>query len=215
MPWLTLSGPLQFSCAQWVDKTVLSPCMAPISSGEAFFPVWASTCQLNAVTIASSLKGGCSLSHKRAKDGSKSTCVEFGCWKPNTTGIWLVQFMYRLKVTTEKQFIRHESRSPLFVATNFSTNCWKSWTYKHYYCQEMTSCIIGVSCKMAAYRSWLGVRLAVKNELVDTIRVYSWVESKIWGINLKREFSLPVALAHQQCKCHWTDYENQHNNSYL
>jgi len=39
MPWLTLSGPLLFSYAQWVEKTVLSPCMAvgkPLSqSGRA------------------------------------------------------------------------------------------------------------------------------------------------------------------------------------
>jgi len=40
---------------KWVEKTVLSPCTAPISSGEAFIPVWASGCQLSAVNIASSV----------------------------------------------------------------------------------------------------------------------------------------------------------------
>ena len=38
--------------------------------------------------------------------------------------------------------------------------------------------------------------------------------SKILGIDLKSEFALPVALAHQQFDCHWTDYKNHHNNSY-
>ena len=61
-----------------VEKTVLLPCMAPISSGKAFIPVWASICWLSAVTIASSLMGGCGLSHERVEDGCKSTCVEFG-----------------------------------------------------------------------------------------------------------------------------------------
>ena len=32
----------------------------------------------SAVTIASSLMGGCGLSHERVEDGCKSTCVEFG-----------------------------------------------------------------------------------------------------------------------------------------
>jgi len=63
---------------KWVEKTVLLPCMAPISSGEAFIPVWASVYQLSAVTIASSLMVGCGLSHERVQDGCKSTCVEFG-----------------------------------------------------------------------------------------------------------------------------------------
>ena len=39
--------------------------------------------------------------------------------------------------------------------------------------------------------------------------------SKILGIVLKSEFALPVALAHQQFGCHWMDYENHHNNSYI
>jgi len=51
---------------------------APISDGEAFIPVWVSSCQLSAVTIASSLMGGCGFSHKHVEDGCKSTCVEFG-----------------------------------------------------------------------------------------------------------------------------------------
>jgi len=52
--------------------------MTPISGEEAFFPVWASGCWLSAVTNASSLMGGCGLSHKCAEDGYKSTCVKFG-----------------------------------------------------------------------------------------------------------------------------------------
>jgi len=62
-----------------VEKTVLLPCTAPISNGEAFIPVcsWASGCWLSAVTIASSLMGGCGLSHEYVEDGCKSTCVEF------------------------------------------------------------------------------------------------------------------------------------------
>jgi len=69
-----------------VEKTVLLPCTAPISNGKAFIPVWASSCRLSAVTIASSLIGGCGLSHERVEDGCKSTCVEFGVWKPDRTG---------------------------------------------------------------------------------------------------------------------------------
>ena len=61
-----------------VEKTVLSPCTVPISGGEAFIPVWASGCQLIAVTIASTLMSECGLSHKHVEDGCKSTCVEFG-----------------------------------------------------------------------------------------------------------------------------------------
>ena len=58
-----------------VEKTVLLPCTAPISDGEAFIPV----CRLSAMTIASSLMGGCGLSHEHLEDGCKSICVEFGC----------------------------------------------------------------------------------------------------------------------------------------
>jgi len=54
------------------------PGTAPISDGEAFIPVWASGCRLSAVTSASSLMGGCGLSHEHVEDGCKSTCVEFG-----------------------------------------------------------------------------------------------------------------------------------------
>jgi len=55
----------------------------------SFFPVWLSGCRLRAVTIASSLMGGCGLSHKCVEDGCKSTCqscVKFGHWKPHKTG---------------------------------------------------------------------------------------------------------------------------------
>ena len=61
-----------------VEKSVLLLCTVPIFDGEAFIPVWASGCQLSAMTIASSLMGGCGLSHEHVKDGCKSTCVEFG-----------------------------------------------------------------------------------------------------------------------------------------
>jgi len=61
-----------------VEKTVLLPYMVPISSREAFIPVWVSSFQLSAMTIASSLIGGCGLSHQHVEDGCKSTCVEFG-----------------------------------------------------------------------------------------------------------------------------------------
>ena len=63
-PWLWVGNccpPRQ----EQVEKTVLSLCMASISSGEAFFPVWVSGCRLSAVTITSSLMGVCGLSHER------------------------------------------------------------------------------------------------------------------------------------------------------
>jgi len=72
-----------------VEKTVLLLCMAPISSGEAFFPVWVSSCWLSAMTIASSLIGGCGLSHERVQDGCKSTCKSsLGAENPTELGIW-------------------------------------------------------------------------------------------------------------------------------
>ena len=58
---------------------VLSPCTVPISGGEAFIPVWASGCQLSAMTVASLVMGGCGLSHKRVGDGCKSTSL-CGVW---------------------------------------------------------------------------------------------------------------------------------------
>ena len=61
-----------------VEKSDLSPCMVPISGGEAFIPVWASGCWLIAVTITSSLMGGFGLSQERVEDNRKSTCVKFG-----------------------------------------------------------------------------------------------------------------------------------------
>jgi len=61
-----------------IEKTVLLPCMAPISSREAFIPVWESSCRLSVVTIASLLMGGCDLSHDHVEDDTKSTCVKFG-----------------------------------------------------------------------------------------------------------------------------------------
>jgi len=53
-----------------------------------------SSCRLRAMTIASSLMGGCGLSHKRAEDGCKDTYVKFGGWKPDRT------WVHRLKVTS-------------------------------------------------------------------------------------------------------------------
>ena len=83
---------------KWVEKTVLTPCTAPISGREAFIPVWASGCQLSAMTIAGSLVGGCGLSHKCVEDGCKSTCVKFGGWKPDRNGdmVSLIHVQYRL-----------------------------------------------------------------------------------------------------------------------
>jgi len=61
-----------------VEKTVLSPCMVPISGGEAVIPVWAKGCRLIAVTITSLLMGGLDLSQEHLEDGRKNTCVKFG-----------------------------------------------------------------------------------------------------------------------------------------
>ena len=41
---------------------------------------------VGAMTIASSLMGGCGLSHEHVEDGCKSTCVKFGGLKPDRTG---------------------------------------------------------------------------------------------------------------------------------
>jgi len=60
-----------------VEKTVLSPYTAPIFGREAFIPVWANGCQPSAMTIASSLMGGCRLIHRCVEDGCKSTGVKF------------------------------------------------------------------------------------------------------------------------------------------
>ena len=83
--WLSLGFGNTLVGSEWatavllcVEKTVLSPCTAPISGGEAFIPVWASVCQPSAVTIASLLMGGCGLSRERVEDGCKNTCVKFG-----------------------------------------------------------------------------------------------------------------------------------------
>jgi len=42
------------------------------------FPVWASSCRLSAMAIASLLMGGCGLSHGHVEDRCKSNCVKFG-----------------------------------------------------------------------------------------------------------------------------------------
>ena len=92
--------PLHTACKHifpsWAEKTVISP-WTPIPGCEAFFQVVMSSCWLRAMTIASSLMSGCSLSHKCVEDGCKDTYVKFGGWKPDRTGV------HRLKVTsTEK-----------------------------------------------------------------------------------------------------------------
>ena len=76
--WWTTAVLLYIYMHKQVKKTVLSPCTAPISGREAFIPVWVSSCRLSAMTIASSLMGGCGLSHERVEDGYKSTCVKLG-----------------------------------------------------------------------------------------------------------------------------------------
>ena len=58
-PWLVPGGLFLSSMHQQVEKTVLSPCWAPIPGSEAFSLVWTSGCRLRAMTIASSLMGGC------------------------------------------------------------------------------------------------------------------------------------------------------------
>ena len=77
--WLSLGSALKMPpMHKRVEITILLPRTVPISDGEAFIPVWASGCRLSTMFIASSLMGGCGLSHKRVEDGCKSTCVEFG-----------------------------------------------------------------------------------------------------------------------------------------
>jgi len=61
-----------------VEKTVLSAFTAPLSGRESFFPGWVSSCQLSAVTVASSLMGRCGLSHEHVEDGCKGACVKLG-----------------------------------------------------------------------------------------------------------------------------------------
>ena len=84
-------------CTKRVKKTVLSPCMVPISGRKALIPAWASGCQLSAIAIASTLMGGCGLSHECVEDGYKST------WGLKTQQNWGYGKLYRLKVaSTEK-----------------------------------------------------------------------------------------------------------------
>ena len=85
MPRLALGGPLLSSYTKMCWETVLSPCTAPISSGEA--PVWASSCRLSVMTIASLLMGGCGLSHKWAEDGLRALLWSLGAENPTELGI--------------------------------------------------------------------------------------------------------------------------------
>ena len=81
--WVGRFCPLVY---KWSEKIVHSPCWVPIPGSEAFFPVWMSGCFPRAMTIASSLMGGCGLGHKCIEDGCKGTCVKFGGWKSDRTG---------------------------------------------------------------------------------------------------------------------------------
>jgi len=67
-------------CMNGLRKQSSCPAWCPIPAGEAFIPVWTSGCWLSAMTIASSLMGGCGLSHEHVhiEDGCKSTCMTFG-----------------------------------------------------------------------------------------------------------------------------------------
>jgi len=92
-PWLARVGHCCPPMHKRVEKTILLPCTALISDGEAFIPVWASSCWLSAVTIASSLMGGCGLSHKRVEDGCKRMAERALVWSlgaenPTELGIW-------------------------------------------------------------------------------------------------------------------------------
>ena len=80
MPWLALTGPLLSSYTQTGWENSPLALHGAHSDGEAFIPVWASGCRLSTVTIASSLMGGCGLSHERVEDGCKRT------WTPDRTG---------------------------------------------------------------------------------------------------------------------------------
>ena len=74
---------------KWVEKTVLLPCTVPISDGEAFIPVWVSSCRLSAVTIACSIRGGCGLSHEHVERMAVITLVwSLGAENPTELGIW-------------------------------------------------------------------------------------------------------------------------------
>ena len=61
-------------CTNGLRKQSSCPAWCPFPVGKHLFQ----SGQAVAVTIASSLMGGCVLSHKRVEDGCKSTHVEFG-----------------------------------------------------------------------------------------------------------------------------------------
>ena len=84
--WLALSGPLLSSYARtgWVNSP-LALYGGHFQHG-SLYPSVGEWLPLSAMTIASSLMGRCGLSHECVEDGCKSTCVEFGGWKPNRTG---------------------------------------------------------------------------------------------------------------------------------
>ena len=88
MPWLVLSRPLLSSYAQmgW-ENSPLALHGAHFRRGSIYLSLGERLpAPLSAVTIACLLMGGCGLSHECVEDGCKSTCVEFGVWKPDRTG---------------------------------------------------------------------------------------------------------------------------------
>ena len=71
-PWVGLICPPMHKQG---EKTVLSPCMAPISGRKLYSqPRQAVAMRARAVTIASLLMGGCGLSQEGVEDGCKGTC---------------------------------------------------------------------------------------------------------------------------------------------
>ena len=76
-------------CMNGLRKQSSCPVWHPFPTEKhLIIPVWACSCRLSAVTIASSLMGECGLSHKCVEDGCKSACVEFGAENPTELGIW-------------------------------------------------------------------------------------------------------------------------------
>ena len=84
--WLWLG---HFCLPMWMvwENSLLSLHGAHFLQGNFLIPVWTSSCRPRAVPIASLLMGGCGLSHERVEDGCRSTCVKFGGWKSDRTGL--------------------------------------------------------------------------------------------------------------------------------
>ena len=71
----------------WENSLLALLARRPFPAGKLFFPVWTNSCRPRAVSIASLLMGECGLSHERVEDGCRSTCVKFGGWKSDRTGL--------------------------------------------------------------------------------------------------------------------------------